>query len=250
MKHSPMIIQSKKSPRRLKAVLWLFFAVLAGFLCTVRPAGAQDDLSSSLVLRDDATIYNLGPYLYVTTDPGGKLSFQDIVTRHNNPALRGEGIRGNVVTLGAAAVPHWIIFDVVNSSWTEKWVMTFGQHMQGRVGLVKQIFLYDARSRTKYLDNITAVQNPYVSAEGKGATSVAVNIPHGREALFFLYVVPEAGMPATLTPRLMTDQAFTQITVNPLQPSRVINFFFSGMVGFFLAALIFQRYWGANVFLL
>ena len=225
----------------LAVLVWPLLASDQAFCAPAVPA-SPIPLASQLELNDSKTSFNLGPFLYVTRDPDHTLSFKDVLDRHNS-GYRGDGIRGNILTLGASMVPHWVVFSVENQSWTDRWILSFGQHLQGRQGLVKQIFLYDVRSGQKYLDNITPAQNPYIGQQGQGATNVAVTIPHGGQSLFFLYVVPEAGMPVTLAPKLITEQSFNQQLASPLDRTRLMNLFFAVMIGFFLASIFVEKSW-------
>ena len=233
--------------RRLLACLLL----LAGLLLFTRgDAAAQSkDAPAFLILGDENPVADLGPYLYVTRDPDSSLSFNAIYDRYNS-GWRGDTISGNVLPLGGSAIPHWIIFSVYNQSSTDKWVISFGQHLTGRIGQLKKVFLYDRASGITYLDNTRAGENPYVGNEGQGGAEVSVTIPRGKQAMFFMYVIPHPGMTATLAPTLMTEQIFARRISDPLQPARLVNFFFAVMAGFFIAVILFTRYWGAAFFLL
>ncbi|HTK85106.1 MAG TPA: histidine kinase dimerization/phospho-acceptor domain-containing protein, partial [Patescibacteria group bacterium] len=224
--------------------------LLAALMCLLLPAAsvAQTPGSGLLVLSDDSPTVDAAPYVYVTRDDGGKLDLKSLFAKYQQ-GWRGDLVNGSVIPLGTSGIPHWIILNVRNESWTDKWVLSFGQHLTGRIGLLKKIFLYEHTSHTTYIDNVNNNGNPYVGEEGQGGTYITLNIPRGQTAMFFLYAVPEAGMPATIAPRLMTEAAFAKSLSDPLQSTKVMNFFFAAMVGFFIAVIVFHRYWGAFFFL-
>ncbi len=222
--------------------------LLAGLLLfTHGDAIAQSkDSPVFLILGDENPVADLGPYLYVTRDPESSLSFNAIYDRYNS-GWRGDTISGSVLPLGGSAIPHWIIFSVYNQSSTDKWVISFGQHLTGRIGQLKKVFLYDRASGVTYLDNTRADDN---SSAENGGTDVAVSIPRGKQAMFFMYIIPHPGMTATLAPTIMTEQIFARRISDPLQPARLVNFFFAVMAGFFVAVILFTRYWGTAFVLL
>lgn len=226
--------------------IFVFVALL--FLLLPAASVAQTPGSGLLVLTDDSPSVDVAPYVYVTRDDEKKLDLKSLMAKYQQ-GWRGDLVNGSVISFGALGVRHWIILNVRNDSWTDKWIMSFGQHLSGRIGLVKQIFLYDQVSHTTYIDNVSKKENPYVGGEGQGSTYVSLNIPRGQRAMLFLYIIPDAGMPSTIAPRIMTDSAFAKSLADPLQPAKILNFFFTAMMGFFIAVIVFHRYWGAVFFL-
>ena len=223
---------------------WLALAVmLAGHGAVAGPA------ANVLQLRDGQETYDLGSYLHVTRDPAQTLSYPAMAARYDSGNW-GEMVTGRILPLGATMVPHWVVFSVNNQSWNERWVLSFGDYLHGRVGLIQQIFLYDAQTGQKYLDNITPTQNPYIGQQGRGTPNVALNLQRGRQSLLFLYVVPDAGMAATLAPQLLTEQKFNQSLNRSLAPGQLLNIFFSIMIGFFLASIFVEKSWIDLLFVL
>jgi len=227
--------------------LGLVLAVLVG--SSGRAPAQTIPAANSLSIMDDVSDYNIVPYIYVTRDADKKLNYAAMNTRYAN-GLRGDKAPGELVTLGTKAVPYWIIFSVTNKSWTDRWVLSFGQHMDGRHSLLQKVFLYDQTNRKKYIDTLTAETTPYVSKMIDKTTYVTLDLPRGRETVFFLYVVPEPGMPTTIAPRLMTPQAFADQTQNPYRIAAAIPYFLTLLMGAFLAVAIFKRYPLALLFML
>ncbi len=243
--HSDTKGEGRGHPVRAKV-----FLLLAALMCLLLPGSsvAQTPGSGLLVLSDDSPSVDVAPFVYVTRDDGGKLDLKSVFEKYQQ-GWRGDLVNGSVIPLGTSGTPYWIVLNVRNDSWTDKWVLSFGQHLTGRIGLLKKIFLYDQISRTTYINNIGSNENPYVGGEGQGSTYVTLNLPRGQSAMFFLYAVPDAGVPATIAPRLMTEAAFAKSLADPLQSTKVMNFFFAAMMGFFIAVIVFHRYWGAVLFL-
>lgn len=244
------------------AFLWrlarpAFLFALAAALCLLvadfTPARAQESQATpdSLALQADQERYRLGPYLYVTRDPSTVLNFDNyakLVERHL-AGDRGELQEGNILNLGAARTPHWVIFTVNNQSWTERWVLSFGQRMDGRVGLIEELFLYDDESKHTYINTLKSAKSPYVKEEKLGGNSLVLNIPRGKKTLVFAYIVPRAGMPTTLAPELMTEKAYMLKLTSPVSQTNLISFSMVLIGGFFLAAVLFRRFWTGTLFM-
>ncbi len=233
-----------------KALSRIFLALaLLALLLPARsvPGAAGQMLGPFLILGDEQTSYDLGPHLYVTSDPSRIMNFQSVYEKHIN-GIRGDAVQGSVVDLGTRPVAQWILFAVENKSWTEKWILSFGEHMDGRLGVLRQAFLYDQLSQKKYIDNVMPVSNPYVKKTTQGDTAVSVTIPRGAQALFVMYAVPEAGVPATLTPRLVAEKTYWESIGSIYRPSALMDLFFVFMAGFFLTIIVLHRFWQGVLF--
>ncbi|HEY8191747.1 MAG TPA: hypothetical protein VIG74_04925, partial [Alphaproteobacteria bacterium] len=202
------------------------------------------NLSPFLILNDKDDVYDISSFAYVTPDPQRHLSYKDIYERHIS-GVRGNPAHGGLISLGAAPVPYWIVFSVENQSWDDKWVMSFGQHLDGRIGTLKQVFLYEHFSRTKYFDNITPRENNFVSRVTEIGTVTPVTIERGKKALFVMLVEPSAGSVATLAPRIISAHAY-DISLRGLHnKTNLMGFFCLMMAGLFVGVCIFQRYFSA-----
>lgn len=198
------------------------------------------NFSPFLALDEKTESYSIAPYMYVTRDAERKFSYKDIYERHIS-GERGTPVQGSILSLGAAPAPSWIVFSIENKSWNEDWVISFGQHMDGRIGLVRQIFLYDHFGRIRYIDNVTMQKNSFVAQAREIKPYVPIKIERGKKAVFVLFAEPAPGMAATLAPQIMTVRAHDAATRGPLNKSALMGFFLLGMAGVFIGAFIFRR---------
>jgi signal transduction histidine kinase/DNA-binding NarL/FixJ family response regulator/HPt (histidine-containing phosphotransfer) domain-containing protein len=245
----------------------VFATVMAAMMCAFFPARAQQaapasppqqtqqqqpaavpwgNLSPFLTLNDKDSAYDISSFAYVTPDPQRQYSYKDIYERHTSGA-RGVPARGGLIPLGAAAVPYWIVFSVENQSWDDRWVMSFGQHMDGRFGTLKQVFLYEHFSRSKYFDNITPQQNNFVSRVTEINAATPVTIERGKKALFVMLVEPASGSAATLVPRIVSVHEYEQSQRGLHSKTNIMGFFCLLMAGIFAGVCIFQRYFSASL---
>ncbi len=236
---------------RLRVARFFLLIALLAFFSILQPYAAQAQgtgVIPHLQLQDSEKKYDLSPFIYVTPDPEGTQTYKNILENHLN-GRRGNALRGNVLNLGLSTVPYWVVFSVRNDSWTEKWVLSLGRHMDGRMGLIDQIFLYDYFSGTKYLDTLTQSDNPYVQWNTLKGEAVPLSVLQGEQALFIMYIRPKAGLPATMNFDLMPADIYLEQIKNPFDLTYLANFFFISMIGFFAAAALFRRMMNAILFI-
>ncbi|PJB70661.1 MAG: histidine kinase [Alphaproteobacteria bacterium CG_4_9_14_3_um_filter_47_13] len=225
--------------------------ILTFFLCFSAPSTAkaqnQKNIPSSLILSAEQDHYKLGTYLYITRDPGKSLTFENykrFVESHLSEP-HGETIKGNILNLGTENTPFWIILPVSNQSWADKWILSFGQHMEGRYGLIDELFVYDHMGKITYI-NTLKTGKPY--AEEPGNFTLPITIPRGKKTLLFIYIVPKAGFPTTIVPELTVETAYMQKIASPFTQTALISYFFITMIGFFLATVLIKKMWSGIIF--
>lgn len=210
----------------------------------------NQEIFASLTLQAEKERYKLGSHMYMTRDRGQTFSvdrYNRLVSQHLS-GRQGATINGNVLNLGSGHTPHWMIFTINNQSWSENWVLSFGQHMDGRVGLADEIFVRDHIAKKTYMNTLRA-DNPYVQAQKINGAALDLTLPRGKKTLVVAYVVPRAGMPTTLVPELMTEDAYLNKITNPLSQTKLIAFFFMILMGFFVATIAFRQMWSGFLFI-
>ncbi|QQG35950.1 MAG: response regulator [Micavibrio aeruginosavorus] len=234
-------------PRR---VLWLLGLMVAACCLLAADSRAQSGTyAAQLNLRDDQSDYNLAPYVYVTEDPGRSLTYTSVVDRHMS-GKRGDVLRGKILTLGASSVPHWIIASISNQSQNENWILNFGEHLDGRIGLIDKIFIYDRATGRGIIDTVTPNSVPGARQETFESTAVPIRIASGSSAILVMYVVPRAGIPLTLGFNFLTQESYLKQSNYPLKSSNVAYLLFSLVIGFYLATMISLQRWGQIIFIL
>lgn len=219
-----------------KLVFPVLFIGMAFF--TIYPVSAQI-AASNLFLDDSKPVFDAGLSAYVIADPGRTLNYKKVVEGFN-AGSQGDKVNGAVLRLGASGVPHWIILTVTNRSWTSDWVLSFGQHIDGRIGALEDIFVYEANTRTRYVDTVSTSDNPYIGID-MSSSSIKLNVPKGKRSVFVIYAVPKPGNVVTLAPRFMTERNYIERAYDPHNSERLLSLFFLAMAGFFGAAWMFGR---------
>lgn len=226
----------------IRSCALLAVAVLCLFLAGDSRA-QSGTFAAQLNLNDSESRYNLAPYVYVTRDPGKNMTYTSVVERHLG-GKRGEVIKSSILALGATGAPHWVIATINNQSQQDRWVLDFGQHLDGRTGLIDKIFIYDNTARKRIIDTISLAQVPGARSETLKGTSVQMTIPSGTSATLVMYIVPRAGMPLTLDLDLMTQEHYLQQIGNPLGHTQIAYLLFALAIGFHIAVMLIMRAWG------
>jgi len=196
--------------------------------------------------------YRLGPHMYITRDPGHVLNidnYNKLVARHA-AGQRGDTLNGNILNLGTDGKPYWIIFSVNNQSANKKWYLSFGQRMDGRIGLVDEVFIYDHNARHTYINTLKQTNNPNSKEVKLDGAGLALDLPPGEKRLIFLYVVPRPGMLVTFAPELMSERAYMLKLTSPFNQANLVSFFMILVCGVFLAAILFRQIWSCALFIL
>ncbi len=236
-----MIIQQRRAlfgPGRKLFLLLLALFVCAGLSADTRAQSGT--FATQLILRDDSARYSLTPYMYVTRDPAKAMTYSGLTERHLN-GKRGDVMKGNVLSLGSTGVPHWVIATINNQSHNERWILDLGEHLDGRIGLIDRIFIYDNTARRRVIDTVSLNPVPGTKAESLDGTTIKVSIPSGASAMLVMYIVPRAGMPLTLGFDFMTEDHYIQNSSNPLNGTNIIYLLFALTIGFHLAIMVLMR---------
>ncbi len=231
---------SKSKILRFFLFCTLIYGAAACLLLPVSSSHAQLSATSTLVLSEEQPSVLLGPYLYVTPDPEGKLNEKALVTRHRNN-LMGTRQDRRILNLGPASKPVWMIFTVANNSGTEDWVLHFGKALDGRYANVKKIMVQNATTEQFYALALRDKNKPGGFGKNLMGPAVSVNIEKGQTNLLVLYFESEGKLPATIMPRLMTEKAYINLLRYGDISSIIAGTFFISIMGFFIAVVYMRQ---------
>src|SRR5688572_13116096 len=119
---------------------WAIAALFAAVMLISVVAVAQITKTARIELSEDGSRTPVGTEVYITPDGEGRLSDQIVASRHENN-LRGKRQDSEVINLGFAPPPVWMVFSVTNNSAQEEWVLDFGTLSMGRMGLVHKLMV-------------------------------------------------------------------------------------------------------------
>lgn len=228
---------------RWRPVIMLVLALLACAFLHGDARAQSGTFAAQLNLTDSDAAYNLAPYAYVTRDPYKSISYASLMERHM-AGKRGEVMQGGVLALGSTGVPHWIVVTLNNRSQEDRWVLDFGGHLEGRIGLIDKMFIYDHTARRRIIDTISQSHVPGGRADVLKGTAVQMSIPSGTSATLVMYIVPRPGLPLTLGFNLTTEGEYLAAHNAALSVSGIAFLLFALAAGFHLGVMILKRMWG------
>lgn len=239
-------------PKALRAQPLLRAGALILLLLTLAapsPSGAQQPASIPSVipgqinLTDGQDTYPLGPRAYITREDRQRTSYTQVIEGHLG-MRRGAVTDNPIITLGSKPIPHWIVFALKNdTAATGRWVLSLGTHEDGRYGTASRMFIYDHISKRYLIYAMPDKNGISPSPEDLPLTGPGIrfNLAPGAQALLALYIVPEPGAPATIAPKIMTEQAFWQSQNNLPGGVPLIGIALLTAIGFFAGFLMFRQ---------
>lgn len=234
--------------RTRQAAFWLCAVLFCGLLLAGDVRAQSGTAAAQLTLTSENEDYSLGPYVYVVRDPGKNMTYTSVIDRHM-AGNRGELIKGNILNLGTAGTPHWLIMTINNQTWNDNWILSLGRHLDGRSGLIDKIFIYDHSSRKRLIDTVSPPSVPGGATEEFSGTTVSVPVPHGGSALLVMYVVPRAGMPLTLSFDFMSEKRFVEGSMQPFTPDNLAYIILALVIGLHLTFILLMRMWNNVTFI-
>ena len=235
--------QSRPVLHSVRSLCLLLLALIACAGLSADTRAQSGTFAAQLNLREDQGRYNLAPYAYITRDPGKTMTYTNVIERHLG-GRRGEVMGGEILTLGASGVPHWVVMTINNQTQNESWVFNLGKHLDGRIGLIDKIFIYDHTARKRVIDTVSATQVPGAKAEIFNATAVPIHIGRGKSATLVMYIVPRPGLPLTIGFDFLSESSYMDMVNSPMVATNVAYLLFSLVIGFHLAVMILLRAWG------
>ncbi|MCB1556802.1 MAG: response regulator [Alphaproteobacteria bacterium] len=196
-----------------------------------------------MTIQDESFSYNLSPHARIIVDPDGKLSVGDAVGRYQAAGRDQTKDRNrSIIPLGETAeIPYWIVFSVRNDSREKNWVLSFGGLLDGRIGQLSQLAVYDYTARKKLLDTTIPEEMPYVGNRLFSGTAFPLILQRGAETTFAVRIVPEAGTPLTLAPSLLSAPLYSAQTTALFAPGRLFTFFLLIATGLMAGAVLFGK---------
>lgn len=234
----------------LTAIRRSLLCVLLSFICIFftgdYAARAQLGVEASvqLTLSKDQSVYDLAPYAYAVPDPDQDIGYRKVVSDHLK-GERGEVVEDSVLKFSTTGIAHWVIISIQNQSLNEDWVLDFGQHLEGRIGNVQNIFLYDHLARKKYLDTVSVKQDSAAITEGPKGVRTPINIKRGEKSLLVFYLEPVSGRPLTLPLKLYVKRGGDNVQDSFSFDSKIafLGIFLMIMAGYTVSSIVIMYMW-------
>ncbi len=219
----------------LLGVLFAFFILMSAL-----PAFAQITKTARIELSDKTSKVLIGKDIYITQDPEDRLTYQVIASRHQNN-LRGMRENSNIINLGPAPAPSWLVFSVTNASSTEDWVLHFGDVFDGRLALIRELSVRNFTTGELYTEALQKEGQFGAFGEDLKGSALPVKITKGKTELFLIYIEADGILPNTLAPYFITKERFEKELLNDDIDSTIAKALFFAMAIFFLVIAYMQK---------
>lgn len=173
---------------------------------------------------------NLAPYITLVPDQPGQTTFQTVQRYRQQYAYMLSGDIKNI-NLGMEGGAYWILFSIQNNSQQESFYLDFGGLKQGRVGNLKELFVYNNTKERQIVDFLETRDSG--KSQLRHPSLVSLDIPPGQTVRYTAYISTYKYMPTSLAPRLLSSQK----TLRSLQTPDYFDIAFY-VIGFMAVALI------------
>lgn len=189
-----------------RAHAYLIFLFVVAYLVCANISHAQ--VSRSLVLeKDTQASLSLSEYAYITKDPLGQYSAQDIVQRFKNN-IRGIPNKAPYIRFEMQSEPYWVASEIINKTKQTTWVLDFGSVIDGRSGMMSKLLVYEGNTKKILFDGLG--NSNYDS--NQSMSSILIELKPDSKSVLVFYIVPDDYYPLTIYP--MIESIETQFQSN------------------------------------
>ena len=216
-------------------VFCLYLLILFMF-GTIQASWAESN-SAQLTLNQSVFI---GGNSYITVDEDRKLTPEIIMSRHDGN-LRGQKSTTNIIHVSKKNAPTWIIFAVSNPTDNTNWILHFGNTLDGRIGLAKNIsvFNHTTGTLTTYPSLDKTTKSPFLGS------ALPLQIQANAENTILIRIEAQNGLPLTLAPQIMSQDDFMRLLLDGKLTTIIAVFLFIVAIAFFTASFYLRKHYAS-----
>lgn len=219
--------------------------LLIGFAST---AQAQSTIRQSfrIELDQNKSSVPIGSHIFLTEKTGPEIDYNHIIEKYQNN-FTGDRQK-QIVSLGSENKPVWMVFTVSNNTNQERWVLNFGDTIEGRYTFLKTLQIHDHTQGITFIntldkDSLTDNLKHYL-----GNASVPLTLKKGGTSTIVIYLEPESGAFNTIAPELINRDFYLSHKHNGNLLSYFIYIAMLFIMGFFIAFAILSKTTGYAIF--
>lgn len=214
------------------------FAALFMLLSCLLLVPAQSVMAQEqniLTIENATQPLDIAPYMYLTTEEDQEIDHKSLVKRHNNN-LRGTKLNTEIINIKQTTQPAWLVFNVNNQSGSDDWILHFGRTLDGRMGMVKTISIYN--NNTKKLLSYPPDESDAYAFQG---SSLSLRIPHHETSTIAIQIQAQHGLPLVFHPRLISQNTYIGMLLQGDASSILTAIAFIVIIGFFMTSFYIGR---------
>lgn len=210
-------------------VLALFLLGILVYNLPASRATAQDALV--ITPRSSADSSFIGPYSFITNrKPGSDTTEADIAQMQRDNKL-GTLLGSNTLRIPTTYRQVWVTFAINNRTDSDRWMISFGDVMDGRLALVSKISIYNDLTKE------TVIHGQDLNGKFFGS-AIPITLKPQAETLIVMQIEGERGFPLTITPKLISEEEYIRslLTANIFNTALYVCFVFVifAYLGFYL----------------
>jgi len=209
--------------------------IMLAFLALIPTKNVFAQEQNILTIENATQPFEIAPFMYFTTEEDQEIDHESIVKRHNNN-LRGTKINTQIINIKNTNQPTWLVFTVKNQSRSDDWILHFGHTLEGRMGMVKTISIYN--SNTKKLLSYPPDESDAYAFQG---SSVSLRIPHTETSTIAIKIQAQNGLPLVFHPRLISQNTYIGMLLQGDASSILTAIAFIVVIGFFMTSFYIGR---------
>jgi signal transduction histidine kinase/DNA-binding NarL/FixJ family response regulator/HPt (histidine-containing phosphotransfer) domain-containing protein len=212
------------------ALLCFFLSIVASTadaqqVATAAPEANSPPTLTSTILNDQTDQTDFSGRFYVLPDPDMSLGLSKIATMIGQKSLSTYISYDQSINLGLRGTPFWVVIPITNISQTETWHLDLGSSLDGRMGFLDDIAIYNGFSKRIVYDTKSSS-----SAASSVERNILLHIPRGQGSYVVLRVEGPRGTMTVLNPKIKNPQKIKALDF----VSETLLAFFPGIVGLLL----------------
>lgn len=182
----------------------------------------------------------IGGNSYITVDEDHKLTPEIIMSRHDGN-LRGQKNTTSIVHVREKDAPTWLVFTVTNPTDNTNWVIHFGNTLDGRIGLAKNIsvFNHTTGTLTTYPSLEKTTESPFLGA------ALPLQIQANADNIILIRIEAQNGLPLTIAPQIMSQDDFMRLLLDGKLATIIAVFLFIVAIAFFTASFYLRKHYSS-----
>ncbi|MEM6782064.1 MAG: 7TM-DISM domain-containing protein, partial [Pseudomonadota bacterium] len=165
----------------------------------------------SIVLTDDNTVYPVFPKSYILEDPSKQITFETLIARLQG-SLNGNRKTNQTYNFGLSGDRQWIAFKIQNRSNHTGWLLDFGDHTNGKAGIIDELYVYDHNQKEVLYDFAQRERTASYNTAYQSGTKLLLNIQKNQELFLITYLSGFEGQPLTSSLQLISKEEYLDRT--------------------------------------
>lgn len=227
-------ITNKRSNHLLNimAILLTFFIVF--FIIGLSGSFAENQ--KTLVINDGNKTYDIAPYSYIIISDKNRLTPDKLVEKHKNN-IGKKNIDTDIITVKDVKNTTHIIFTISNKTNIDRWILHFGNTLDGRIGMAKEISVLNYNTK-QIVDFPSSDNNKNTKFLG---SAISLKLLPNEKNVIIIDITAQRGLPLTFSPKLISQDNYIRTLIKGNIKNIIAGIVFFSIISFFLASFYITK---------